>query len=355
MSVPNNMRQPTGVVANSMVVFDVHEFQDREHNKRPFIGGPLNDKLARTLQADIVWASKPKQGLGPLEAASIQGEVLGFSVLNRVGKEGQTEYDFYRDYRIVGLSVMNMEPHAIATDANIRVTVHLQGPTWMRNNNPDEIIHGGDLVIACIPSSTADAERRANALGPPEGGTPNNRYTAFPSKWSPDKMIAALTTDLSAHLRSGGERDESVVPGTGELARAIRNIVLAGACITFGYSNPNALPADPEEFVNRLREAASGGNQAIVNLITNIVNGNLDSAIAALLFPSDAERVIGAARMPRQTRAAVRHLHGLQTSGFRNLVDTVEGSVKAAGRDRILGRALTNGAPGETFGILLFG
>lgn len=360
MSAPNNMRPPTGVVANSMVVVDTHDYLNRQHNKRPFIGGNISDKIYRVLQHDIVWARRPKISLGRSERAHVQSEVRGFSVLNRSGKEGQTEDSFYQEHRIVGISVMNMEVHAIKTDANIRVTVTLKGPTWMWNNNPDEIIHAGDIVAARIPSSSADAERRANALAPPEGGTPTQRYTAFPTKWDPSHVSKAIRRDLGRFLRApqagvAGDERPHVIPSTPDLARSIRTAVLLGIAIATAADRQGQIQASPTDFINSLRDMAGGGNDQVSDMVNNVMRGNLDEYIAALLAPVNGERVVGQARLPPQTAEPVRHLHDMQTSGLENLITTVEGSVTATGRGRILGRAITNGPPGEVFGILLFG
>jgi len=355
MSAPNNMRQPTGVTANSHVVVDDIDFQEREHNKRPFIGGPISRERYRVLQHDVVWARRPKIGLGRLERANVQGEVRGFSVLNRVGHEGESEDDFYQQHRIVGLSIMNMQPHAIKTDANIRIAVHLKGPTWMRNNNPDETIRAGDLVCARIPSSTADAERREAALGRPEGGIPSQRYTAFPSKWDPGHVTRAIRNDVNSALRSPAQQQRYTIPSTPDVIRSLRTMAIAGVCLAHGYYDPAQRPDDTDQFTHDLRNAAGGADRSFVALVNDIARGVLDDALAALLIPTSGERIVGTARLPPQTQEAVRHLHHMQTGGFANLTTTVENSVTSAGRDRILGRAITNGPPGETFGILLSG
>ena len=45
----------------------------------------------------------------------------------------------------------------------------------------------------------------------------------------------------------------------------------------------------------------------------------------------------------------------LQMNGFKGMFNTVEQSLNEAGRERILGTAVTNAAPGDTFNILLDG
>lgn len=61
-------------------------------------------------------------------------------------------------------------------------------------NNGSRAIHAGDEVMIDIPSSTKEAETREAALGPPEGGTPEHRFTAFPTVWSVAKAMQDIGT-----------------------------------------------------------------------------------------------------------------------------------------------------------------
>ena len=45
-----------------------------------------------------------------------------------------------------------------------------QGLTWLINKD-NRPLRAGDEIMYDIPDSTEDAERREQALGPPEGGT----------------------------------------------------------------------------------------------------------------------------------------------------------------------------------------
>jgi hypothetical protein len=352
------MRQPTGYVARSHIKYDHAALAERAANRTPLIKGQTDNERNRGLDKDIVWAEKPTTTLGRKERANVQSEVAGFTVLNNVGSEAEGKFGFYRKHRVVGLLTKAIQPHPGAKDPNMRAAVDLKGLTWMRNNNPDRTIHAGQKIIAEIPENTQDAERREGALGgSPEGpGVPSGRYTAFPDVWSADKATDGLAEDLNKTLRRILAPDRANYPSTRDQIANMRRLALLGAALCFyGFLDQAAQPTTTSEFINTLRGAVTGDNAQFQGLVDNIMNGTYDGPIAALLMPRDSERMIQQNRVPPNTQRGVLGFHQLQMNGFKGMFNTVEQSLNEAGRERILGTAVTNAAPGDTFNILLDG
>lgn len=351
--VPPNMRQPTGYVARTDVKFDHTALTMRSKVKNPLIEGPTDPMHNWVLQKDILIANIIQPSLGRKERANVQSEHGAYTVVN--GVKAASRAEFWSTRRVVGLATSKMTPHGIKpTDANIRVSVDLKGPTWMRNNNADITIRAGDVIMAEIPKDTADAERREGVLGSGEGGTPTQRYTPFPAVWDVETVMDAITEDVNRVLRREIPADRSMYPSTTEQVRNLRRMAMMGAALVQAIMNYDNAPDNTSLFTDRVRDSAVN-NAQFRELVRGISNGAWDPAIAAMIAPTDEERVIRQAQVPPNTEPAVLAFHRLQMNGFKSMFENVDSSLNEAGKNRILGRATTDAVPGDTFGILLYG
>lgn len=353
------MRPPDGEVIRGTVVFDKATFFRQKQNRAPMIGGPVGPKQHRVLRKDVIWSPKPGTGLGRNERAAAFGDVPVFSVLNGIGNAGDSKFEFFKKYWIAGLSTGTMESNALKTDSSIYSAVDKMGLTWMRNNGP-RAIHAGDEVMIDIPASTADAERLEKSLGAPEGGTPENRFTAFPTVWSVGKAMAEIVSDWSAFLRGERGAGATALPSTTTAARSLREQTVVGICIAFGYLDVAQAPPDPATLIAQLRAAASGNDASpravnAMRLINEVMNQQHDDAIAALLFPSDGEYIVPGARIDSGATLPTRTLHSIQKVGATNLMTAVEAGIDEAGRSRVIGRCQHNSKVGDPLSILLYG
>lgn len=345
-----NMVPAEGQVVKMAVVFDTATFNTHQTNSRPWIGGGLDPKKARVLAEDIVFSPRTGRGLSRSSRASAFGDLRGFSVINNSGTEGDTKFDFLRDFWIAGIAAYDMEPYALNTDTGIYSTINLQGMTYLRNNGDDQIA-AGDPIMGELPENTEDAKRREMARGPPEGGTPTNRFTAFPKVYRTTEAVKLIRSDWNTQLRNpaaGRGRQPSYFPSTDLAVRYLRRCMLAGAALAqYGPGN------DPTAMIEAIRDMAADHNQNA--WYENVVDGDYDAHIAALLFPGDMERVVPGARPQNDDTRVTRLFHSLQRAGFDDLLSVTRRAFHEAGENRILGRALAPAKPGDQLHILLRG
>lgn len=351
------MRPPDGEVRRGKAAFDRSTYGRQRRNRTPMIAGPVGPKQNRVLQKDILWSPRPVTGLGRNERAAATAMVPAFSVLNNIGNAGDSKYKFFQDYWFVGLSVKTMEANAINTDTGNSVAVDKQGLTWLINKG-EHTIRAGDEVMIDIPDNTEDADRREKSQFR-EGGTPERRYTAFPTVWSVRKATDAVQGDWAAFMRGDRGAGATDFPTTPSAVTSMQQMVIAGIALAYGYHVPGNLPATPQAFIDRMRDAATGGGlpQAanFINLINQVAAGAHNADIAALLFPDPGEYVVPGARVDPGAALAVRNLNGVQRTGVRNLMTMVDASINDAGRSRVIGRAVNMAKPNEPLSLILYG
>jgi len=355
-SVPPHMRQPTGYVTRSHVKFDHKDFENRKNNKNPLIKGPTDAETARVLDHNILWAVKPTYTLGRKQRPQLHEEPAAFSVLNGIGDNMKSKYEWFRRHRFVGLATKSMDAHAVRPNKRtIRVAIDLKGLTWMENNS-SETIPSGAIVMADIPNNTEEAERLLEAV-PAEGGIPPKRHIGFPRVYEPEAVFKGIADDLVHVLRRQIPMNRPGYPSTTEEVKNIRRMALLGVCLEHGLFRPQAQGRQirsTEQFMATLRDLALN-NAEFKTSIKHVMGGQADSAIAALIMPTDKERVIAEAEVPSGTQPEILAIHHVQMIGFKNMFKTVEQSLNEAGRNRIIGRSTTTASPGDTFGIILYG
>lgn len=352
-----NMRQPDSIYTRSQVVFDKRTFSIQTTNQRAKIDVPVNAKICRVLRKDAVWSPRTRSIFSNVSRATTQAEIPGFSVINRVQNVGESKYEFFKNYWFVGLATDTMEAHAIKTDTDIRTAVDIQGRTWMQNNGPG-LIKAGDKIMLDIDDNLASAQRRLQGLphADDRGEIPDNRFTAFPTVWKIEEARDGIVGDWDQFMRDR----TNTFPSTPSAVINLRRMAAMGALLFFGYADQNNQPADTGTFITDVstalqNPAAVAGAPQLVNLLNGIRNGTLDNAIAALLMPTAQERVIRVPIVPSGTDRNVVYVHGIQLQGARGLLHAVDAAIGDAGRNRVIGHALTNGKPGSQFGILLTG
>lgn len=348
-----NMRQPDGIMVRSKVVFDKRTFGIQNTNRTPLIDAPADKKVCRVLAKDALWSPRHKNTLNAVNRNTGQAEIPAFSVINKVLRQGQNKYDFFRDYWFVGLSTGVMEWEAIKTNADIRSAVDIQGQTPMHNNGL-VLIRAGDKIMMDMDESTEAAERRMNGLPRPQGTgeVPEKRYTTYPAVWNIEQARDGILEDWGRMLRGNGHK----FPSTPNALIELRRMISVGVILGLAYQDPNNSPANAAALIQRLSTILQNpGGEMIDPLLTVIRNGDLDLSIAALLTPQDGERIIGGPRVPRNTLMNVKYVHSMQMHGLDNWARVVDTAIGDAGRNRVIGTALTNGNPGDQFGINLTG
>lgn len=351
-SLHPEMVPPEGQVISTSTTFDVATFNRHMHNDRPWMGGGLDVKKARVLTKDILFSRRSGKGLARSSKASAFGGLRSFSVINGAGTEGGNKYDFFRDHWYCGLSANQMEPHAIKTDTGIHVAVNVQGMTYTPNKGDDHI-HAGDHIMYDLPENTEDAKRREMAHGPPEGGTPINRFTAFPKVFRISDAVRTVRADWAAFLRLRRGARAAIgqgyyLPSTKNAVRFLRRCVAAGAAI--GQHSANN---DPRAMIEAIRDMANDPQQN--DWYERLADGQYDGHIASLLFPGDQEHIVPGIRPQPADTNVTRLFHTIQRAGFDDLLMVANRAVDEAGRNRIMGRAIAPAKPGEQISILLYG
>lgn len=360
MSLPNNMRQTDGgALQRSQGVIDNVSVEKRKHAIKPWIGPALNSDLAhRVLPKNIVWTRRKSEGLRTTKSrrAHTVKEVQIFSVLNGEGKEGETKYDFFRKNAFMGLSTGTIQPHAGNSGAEMRTAIDRQGVSNMPQDNCDIKVHNGDILIADAPTDTADALRRARRSKNPRDGIPEDRVVAFPSVWDPVDLTKGMHQDWNKYLRQAfGPNEKPAFPGTPLMIQLIRQFVSIGAALVVASQQEGGLPADGQALANILRELGQNDASEFSTTVRSFAEGDMDSAIAAMLIPNSEEELIGQPIAPPGTAPVIRYLYGVQKSSLDNLMSQVDNTLQEAGRGRVIGRAMQDAAFGENFNVMMFG